>query len=52
MALEIKATPTLKGKSAERFIALVDKNAGVRISVAKRQELTSLASAVLKKAKI
>jgi hypothetical protein len=52
MALEIKATPTLKGKSAERFIAIVDKNSDVRISVAKREELTNLATAILKKAKI
>lgn len=52
MALEIKATPTLKGKSAERFVTLVDKNEGKRVSIAKRKELTNLANAVLKKAKI
>lgn len=52
MALEIKATPTLKGKSAERFISIVDKNADVRISVTKRAELINLATSVLKKAKI
>lgn len=52
MALEIKVTPTLKGKSAERFLTLVDKNEGKRISIAKRKKLTTLANAVLRKAKI
>ncbi len=52
MALEIKSTPILTGKSAKRFITIVEKNQGERISIAQRTVLTKLANTVLKKAKI
>jgi hypothetical protein len=52
MALEIKTTPTLLGKSADRFIKIVDENQNKRVSHVKREELSKLAAAILKKAKI
>jgi hypothetical protein len=52
MALEIKSTPILTGKSAKRFITIVEKNQDERISIAQRNVLTKLANTVLKKAKI
>jgi hypothetical protein len=52
MASEIKATPLLQGKSAGRFIKMIDKNQGKRISLTKRKELANLVKTVLKKAKI
>ena len=52
MALQIKPTSVLDGKSAERFLRTARKSAKKRSKSAKNKELIRLAEKVLEKAEI
>lgn len=52
MALEIKPTPTLKGKDAQRFIEIVEQKQDAKISNERKAEINSLVDKVLSKANI
>lgn len=52
MALEIKPTPVLKGRSADRFLELVKKNESNKTTPEKQEEMAKIVAAVMKKAKL
>ena len=50
MALEIKITPTLEGKNAERFLKLTKNAKSTVISKRERENIQKISREILKKA--